>query len=76
VLSMSEAPDHPQLKARGTFTEVAGVTQPRPAPVYSRTAPESPHPPSVPGEHTEEVLKELGFSDEEISRLRGEKVVA
>ncbi len=76
VLSMSEAPGHPQLKARGTFTEVAGVTQPRPAPVYSRTPPGSPRPPGVPGEHTAEVLKELGFSSEEISRLREEKVVA
>ncbi|MGD8752193.1 MAG: CoA transferase, partial [Anaerolineales bacterium] len=76
VLSMSEAPDHPQLKAQGTFTEVAGITQPRPAPLYSRTSPERPRPPCVPGEHSEEVLKELGFSDEEISRLREEKVVA
>jgi alpha-methylacyl-CoA racemase len=76
VLSMSEAPDHPHLKARGTFTEVAGVIQPRPAPLYSRTLAESPRPPCVPGEHSEEVLKELGFSDEEISRLREEKVVA
>ncbi len=76
VLSMSEAPDHPQLKSRGTFTEVAGVIQPRPAPLYSRTHPKSPRPPCRPGEHTEDVLKELGFSEEEISRLGEENVVA
>jgi alpha-methylacyl-CoA racemase len=76
VLSMSEAPDHLQLKARGTFIEVAGVTQPRPAPLYSRTSPVSPRPPCSPGEHTEEVLKELGFSEEEISMLRKKNTVA
>jgi len=76
VLNMSEAPDHPHLKARGTFAEVAGVIQPRPAPRYSRTPPESPRPPCVPGEHTEDVLKELGFSIEEIANLHEENVVA
>ena len=76
VLSMSEAPDHPQLKARGTFTEVAGVIQPRPAPRYSRTSPVIPHPPCRPGEHTEEVLKELGFSEEEMWRLRENNTIA
>ena len=32
VLSMADAPGHPHNAARGTFTEVAGVTQPAPAP--------------------------------------------
>ena len=37
VLSMADAPGHPHNAARGTFTEVAGVTQPAPAPRFSRT---------------------------------------
>ncbi|APE45884.1 MULTISPECIES: CaiB/BaiF CoA transferase family protein [Rhodobacterales] len=37
VLSMSEAPDHPQNKARCTFVDVDGVIQPAPAPRFSRT---------------------------------------
>lgn len=37
VLSMAEAPEHPHLKARGTFVEVDGVVQPAPAPRFSRT---------------------------------------
>jgi alpha-methylacyl-CoA racemase len=37
VLSPAEAPAHPHAVARGSFVEVAGVTQPRPAPRFSRT---------------------------------------
>ena len=37
VLSMAEAPEHPHLRARGTFTEIDGVVQPTPAPRFSRT---------------------------------------
>ncbi|WP_214107702.1 CaiB/BaiF CoA transferase family protein [Acrocarpospora catenulata] len=32
VLEMTEAPRHPHNQARGTFTEVGGMIQPRPAP--------------------------------------------
>lgn len=37
VLTLSEAPAHPHLAARGTFVEVDGVMQPAPAPRFSRT---------------------------------------
>jgi alpha-methylacyl-CoA racemase len=37
VLSLTEAADHPHLRARGTFTTVNGVQQPAPAPRFSRT---------------------------------------
>ena len=37
VLSLSEAPEHPHNRARGSFVEVGGVTQPAPAPRFSRT---------------------------------------
>ena len=40
VLSMREAPAHPHNRARGTFTERGGITQPAPAPRFSRTQPE------------------------------------
>lgn len=38
VLSFDEAPNHPHLRARGTFVEVDGITQPAPAPRLSRSA--------------------------------------
>ncbi|MBV8661584.1 MAG: CoA transferase [Hyphomicrobiales bacterium] len=37
VLTLAEAPDHPHLAARGTFVTIDGVTQPAPAPRFSRT---------------------------------------
>ena len=46
VLDFQEALDHPQLKARETFIEVAGVVQPAPAPRFSRTRPATPTPPA------------------------------
>jgi alpha-methylacyl-CoA racemase len=37
VLTMSEAPQHTHMAARGVFVERHGVTQPAPAPRFSRT---------------------------------------
>jgi len=37
VLTMAEAPRHPHMAARGVFVERHGVTQPAPAPRFSRT---------------------------------------
>lgn len=44
VLTLDEAPRHPHLKARSTYTEIDGVTQPMPAPRFSRTPSEKPKP--------------------------------
>jgi alpha-methylacyl-CoA racemase len=43
VLDMDEAPRHAHNVARDTFIEIAGVTQPAPAPRFSRTVPEVRH---------------------------------
>jgi alpha-methylacyl-CoA racemase len=45
VLSPSEAPDHPHMKSRSSFVAVDGVTQPAPAPRFSRTPAAPPSPP-------------------------------
>jgi alpha-methylacyl-CoA racemase len=37
VLTMAEAPNHPHMAARNIFVERHGVTQPAPAPRFSRT---------------------------------------
>jgi alpha-methylacyl-CoA racemase len=42
VLGLHEAPNHPQNVARGSFVEIDGITQPAPAPRFSRTPPERP----------------------------------
>lgn len=70
VLSIAEAPRHPHNQARGTFVEVAGVVQPRPAPRFSRTPAEIQRPPARPGEHTEEALRDWGVSPDRIAALK------
>jgi alpha-methylacyl-CoA racemase len=61
VLSLAEAPEHPHLVARGTFVEVEGCTIPSPAPRLSRTPARAPRRGPRPGEHTDEILRELGL---------------
>lgn len=70
VLSMTEAPLHPHNVARGTFIEVDGVTQPAPAPRFSRTAPARPAAPGPAGGDTSAVLAAIGYSEERIDALR------
>jgi alpha-methylacyl-CoA racemase len=69
VLAPHEAPAHPHNAARGTFVEVAGVTQPAPAPRFSRTPGGVQRPPPQPGEHTREALADWGFAAREIDAL-------
>ena len=70
VLSLTEAPQHPHNQARGTFTEVAGVTQPAPAPRFGRTPGAIARPPSHPGQHTDEALTDWGFAPDDVAKLR------
>ncbi len=76
VLTMAEAPEHPHNKARGTFTEVAGVVQPRPAPRFSRTDSSIQRPPPHAGQHTDEVLADCGFDEHEVAEMRESGAVA
>ena len=76
VLDMSEAPQHPHNKERKTFIDLEGVTQPAPAPRFSRTEPEVVSSPSIVGEHTNEVLSSIGLSEEDISTLKTSGAVA
>jgi len=70
VLSPAEAPDHPHNKVRGTFTEVAGVVQPAPAPRFLATPGGIRRPPPHPGQHGDEALADWGLSDQQVSDLR------
>jgi alpha-methylacyl-CoA racemase len=69
VLTMSESAQHPHMVARNTFIDVAGVTQPAPAPRFSRTPSGVPTPPAHPGQHTREVLADWGLGADRIEAL-------
>ena len=76
VLSIKEAPQHPHMAARKTFLDVNGLTQPAPAPRFSRTPGEIARPAAHPGQHTDEALAEWGFGADEIAKLRETGAVA
>ena len=69
VLPLSEAPQHPHLRARETFVERDGCVQPAPAPRFSRTPGAIQGPPPQPGQHTDEALADFGVDAELIARL-------
>ncbi len=75
VLSFDEATAHPHNIARRVFTEVEGITQPAPAPRFSRTHAEIHGPTPEPGDHTESVLREFGFEQDDLDRLKEDEVI-
>ena len=76
VLTAVEATRHPHNVARGTFIDVGGITQPGPAPRLSRTPGDVRRPPAHAGQHTDEILAEAGFDDDEVAALRASGAVA
>jgi alpha-methylacyl-CoA racemase len=73
VLSLAESAHHPHMAARDTFIDVDGVTQPAPAPRFSRSVAPTPTPPPAIGADTVDVLRDWGIADTE--RLIADGVV-
>ncbi len=79
VLTLAEAQREPQALARAAYVPLPDgpdSAQPAPAPRFSRTAPRVPGRAPVPGEHTEQILGELGVSASEIASLLDSGAVA
>ena len=70
VLDLDEAPKHAHNVARQTFVEIAGVTQPAPAPRFSKTPGAIQGPPPAIGAHDQEALRDWGFSEADVSALK------
>jgi len=80
VLGLDEALQHPQLQAREVVTQVPRGDGSRQAQMacplkFSDGLPAPRHIGAKVGEHTDQVLGELGFSVERIARLRDDKVI-
>jgi alpha-methylacyl-CoA racemase len=71
VLDWDEAPQHMHNRARETFLNIDGVVQPAPAPRFSRTPAAVPRAPaSVPGAHSEALLRDWGISSDKVTQLK------
>jgi alpha-methylacyl-CoA racemase len=74
VLDMDEAPRHPHNAARATFVDVDGVTQPAPAPRFSRT-PGQAGTVAAPGQDGPAILADWGWTGDAIATLRRDNIV-
>ncbi|MFZ5845838.1 MAG: CaiB/BaiF CoA transferase family protein [Actinomycetota bacterium] len=63
ILPLTEAAEHPHLKARETYVTRDGILQPAPAPRFSRTQASLSTGPSVPGGGTRAALEAWGVKD-------------
>jgi alpha-methylacyl-CoA racemase len=66
---------HPHNRERGLLMDLEGLLQPAPAPRLSRTPGKAQKPGKPRGSETKEILKEIGYSSEEIAAFYENKVV-
>jgi formyl-CoA transferase len=79
ILSMKEIADEPSLRATGTVVEVDHPTRGKYLtvgnPIKMSDSPSDVKRSPLLGEHTDEVLTELGYGTDQIAALRTEKVI-
>ena len=63
------------LKARNNFISIDDVVQPTPAPRFSKTNSESPKKAPKLGENNDEILTQLGYTDDEIKSFKERKII-
>lgn len=76
VLAPGEVAGHSHVQARGGFVEIKGMTQPAPAPRFSRSTVGLPRAARPQGADTAAVLREAGLDDLEIGVLVDDGIVS
>jgi len=80
VLSLEEIFEDPQVRHNQSIVEsehpsAGRMRQARPPARFSRTPQQPARPPPLHGEHSEEILRELGYREEDLVRLRADEVI-
>ena len=79
IISMKELSEDPSLRATGTIVEVdhpeRGKYLTVGNPIKLSDSPSDVHRSPLLGEHTDEILAEIGLNDDEITSAKDEKVV-
>jgi formyl-CoA transferase len=79
IISMMELSEDPSLRATGTIVEVdhpeRGKYLTVGNPIKLSDSPSDVHRSPLLGEHTDEILAEIGLNDDEIAAAKDEKVV-
>jgi alpha-methylacyl-CoA racemase len=75
VLELDEVDQHPHNRERGLLINLDGALQPLPAPRLSRTPGRAQKSAKPRGSETREILKELGYSTEEIEAVSKNDIV-
>ncbi len=81
VLTPQQAYDDPHVQAMGLLNPIDYPGLPKPAPVagtpvlLSETPGQIKSPPPTLGQHTDEIMKEIGYSEADIAELREKRVI-
>ena len=76
VLTLAEASEYPVNSERNVFFKQEGVLQASPAPRFDRTPSITPKTIKGSGSGNEEILIEMGFTQEEIMDLKSNKILS
>ena len=76
VLTIDEAPEHPQMRARDAYTTFDGLRHPSPAPRFHRTPSALTRGTPAAGQDSREALADWGLSPEDIASLESAGALA